>query len=529
MTTAQQPPDGTADGQDDPRDGGEPRRYIVRLPPALERSLITAQPLAEAALGSGDTEGAYMAFDAVYRAMLAAQPKGRRFHKGLPLNQMAIFRLIEGRLREAASLFMDAFIEDSLSRGEEMPQQLDELNGPAARNLVVVIGFGMTDILQWATEIRRLQQVSGLVNRPSRARAMLALNAVLDGIPEQVTPPPTGPIRRFDGRLPPGYGRAAPSPAAATGVPADEGRPTGLDETATEEPGTREPADGQAPVSGETEGSMAGPEEGTTGTNVGSATGLAGAAIAVDVAVPVPVIEERIVRIPMLSMTEEELRLLVDLMSGAAAGATQFALRAHVIVPDGELQSRMYVGKTLDDVLKETPRDRIRSLDLETTAAYGTRATMSLHFETNERSLIHVQGPRDEMVLLKERIKDFIDLQTGSRPVQALAWRPSAFVVAGAMAALVAWAVILLLDRLGVADWHPWLPYAAAGTALIVAVLADRLHIAGHLVPRVHVPGWGRFGWLRTLLRAVVIAVGTAIAYVVVELVISHVPTPPVK
>src|SRR4051794_28509135 len=97
---------------EDPQGDGGQGRYLAPLPAELEQLLIRAQQRAEVALNSGDVETAFEVVAEAYAAIAKAQPKGRRFHKGLPLNQMAIFRLMQGRLREAARLFMDAFIED---------------------------------------------------------------------------------------------------------------------------------------------------------------------------------------------------------------------------------------------------------------------------------------------------------------------------------------------------------------------------------------------------------------------------------
>lgn len=109
-------------------------RYLVdRPPPEVEGGLREAFSKAGGLLAEGNIEAAYSAVEAFYRFMVDTQPKGHRYHKGWPLHQMGMFRLQQDRLDEARDLFLLAFVEDALSRGEESPGKFDEIHQSRSR------------------------------------------------------------------------------------------------------------------------------------------------------------------------------------------------------------------------------------------------------------------------------------------------------------------------------------------------------------------------------------------------------------
>lgn len=78
---------------------------------------------------------AFEVFRYAYEVVLGSQPTGRRYHKGEPLANMGWVQHRSGARKEGAKWTSLAFIEDALSRAEELPGILDELSRPAAQNL----------------------------------------------------------------------------------------------------------------------------------------------------------------------------------------------------------------------------------------------------------------------------------------------------------------------------------------------------------------------------------------------------------
>jgi hypothetical protein len=90
-------------------------------------------------LNAGEFESAAALYERAYRALLEAQPEGRRFHKGEALHNLGLALLWLGRTDEARQRTLEAFVEDAASLAEESPRY-DELDRPAAHNLVYVFG-----------------------------------------------------------------------------------------------------------------------------------------------------------------------------------------------------------------------------------------------------------------------------------------------------------------------------------------------------------------------------------------------------
>lgn len=104
-------------------------------PPELQRELESENALGQQLVMRGRLPEAFDVFRHSYEQMLSAQPQGQRYHKGLPLHNMGWARLRAGLPDQGARWTVMAFIEDALSRAEEMPNVLDELSRPAAQNL----------------------------------------------------------------------------------------------------------------------------------------------------------------------------------------------------------------------------------------------------------------------------------------------------------------------------------------------------------------------------------------------------------
>ena len=122
---------------------------------SLQTKIDRANATGQAFLLVGDYGGTYEVYRRLYETMLGAQTEGHRLHKGLPLHNMGLARLRVGLMEDAARETYLAFIEDSLSRAEELPQALDELARPAATNLRL-LGAPDEALLETAGSIRGL-------------------------------------------------------------------------------------------------------------------------------------------------------------------------------------------------------------------------------------------------------------------------------------------------------------------------------------------------------------------------------------
>jgi len=118
---------------------------------------------------------AFEVFRRLYEDMLASQPDGHRFHKGAPLHNMGWVRLLAGMPEEGARWTALAFIEDSLSRAEELPTVLDELARPAAQNLRL-LGAAEADLVELATSVRGEVYRLGNIPDPTPVFASLRLD-----------------------------------------------------------------------------------------------------------------------------------------------------------------------------------------------------------------------------------------------------------------------------------------------------------------------------------------------------------------
>lgn len=152
-----------------------PGHYLAPVPTDLQHEIDrTTLVGGQLALVERYTE-AFDVFRQLYERMLSQQPVGMRFHKGTPLHQMGWVRLLAGLADEGARWTALAFIEDSLSRAEELPGIYDELSRPAAQNLRLV-GATESDLLELATSIRERVASTGNIPDPAPVYVELSLD-----------------------------------------------------------------------------------------------------------------------------------------------------------------------------------------------------------------------------------------------------------------------------------------------------------------------------------------------------------------
>jgi len=130
----------------------------------------------------GDFQEAAKGFDAAYRLLLEAQPEGHRFHKGESLHNKGLALLWAGDREESLRATLAAFVEDAASLAEESPR-LEELDRPAAHNLIYVFGLAGPPLAAFASQVRALVSSGGLLPDP---HALLVTEAAA----EAATPPP---------------------------------------------------------------------------------------------------------------------------------------------------------------------------------------------------------------------------------------------------------------------------------------------------------------------------------------------------
>jgi hypothetical protein len=140
--------------------------HFLRAPTPYLRGVIAhaTEVGSQLELAGRHTE-AFEVFRRAYEALLAAQTGDWRYHKGEPLASMGWVKHRSGRLAEGAQWTALAFIEDSLSRAEELPGVLDELSRPAAQNLRM-IGAPDRELYDAALAIRSIVALGQLVADP---------------------------------------------------------------------------------------------------------------------------------------------------------------------------------------------------------------------------------------------------------------------------------------------------------------------------------------------------------------------------
>ncbi len=149
-------------------------------------------------LVAGNFEAAAAGYESAYRALLDAQPEGRRFHKGEALRDWGLALLWLGRTDEARQRTLEAFVEDAASLAEENPRY-EELDRPAAHNLVYVFGFAGQALVFMSRFVRDFIDGGDLLPDP---RPFLESTIRVVSPP----PPPPGGLKIIgQHRLPPEY------------------------------------------------------------------------------------------------------------------------------------------------------------------------------------------------------------------------------------------------------------------------------------------------------------------------------------
>jgi hypothetical protein len=126
--------------------------FLAALPPELERQVESLIAEAGGPMTVNQFEKAAELSTQLYQLMLEAQPAHRRYHKGWPLHNLGLALALTNRGIEAANTFLLAFVEDAISRAEESPIKMDELDRPAAR--VLAAGLTQSELADRATRIR---------------------------------------------------------------------------------------------------------------------------------------------------------------------------------------------------------------------------------------------------------------------------------------------------------------------------------------------------------------------------------------
>ena len=141
----------------------------------------------------GDFEGAARAFESAYRLVLGEQPEGQRYHKGEALHNRGVALLWGGDRQRGLEETLAGFIEDAASLAEENPR-FEELDRPAAHNLIYVFGLAGPPLAAFALQVRSEIGSGRLLPDP---HALLATPAAT----EAATPPTGAPVPRTIGTL----------------------------------------------------------------------------------------------------------------------------------------------------------------------------------------------------------------------------------------------------------------------------------------------------------------------------------------
>jgi hypothetical protein len=151
-------------------------RFLAPLPADLEDAQDRALLVGGTALESREWDNAFQVFADLYAALLERQPTGERFHKGLPLHNMGLARLLSRRRADAFRYTLEAFAEDSLSAADEDLPIGEEFRRPAAGNLQSVFGVPRAQLEQIAAGLRGIG-VEGAWPSPSDALAAVGVTA----------------------------------------------------------------------------------------------------------------------------------------------------------------------------------------------------------------------------------------------------------------------------------------------------------------------------------------------------------------
>jgi hypothetical protein len=155
-------------------------RFLEGMPGDLVARLNALAVPTDQAMLAGRWDDAVQGALVVHGLILDAQRPGHRYHKGAPLQQAAVALLNLGRFDEARTYALQAFVEDVLSRGEESPNNLDELSRPAAFTLLFTFGIPGTTLLDLLRRLRQRQSGGVLWQDPAKALEDEPLDRHLD-------------------------------------------------------------------------------------------------------------------------------------------------------------------------------------------------------------------------------------------------------------------------------------------------------------------------------------------------------------
>ena len=141
--------------------------FLVDPPSRVSALANQVHEAGAARLQAGDWAGAFRHYQRAYQGLLENQPPGKRFHKGLPLHNMGLARILGNDPREGLQYTFFAFLEDALSKADEGTSGYPELDGPAAHNLVFVFSLPPSLLSHIANEVRHLTKRGELFQDPS--------------------------------------------------------------------------------------------------------------------------------------------------------------------------------------------------------------------------------------------------------------------------------------------------------------------------------------------------------------------------
>jgi hypothetical protein len=163
---------------------------ISPLPSPAAQEFNESRSWARDAYQSGHLPDAIAEMTRAYDRLVSQQPDGHRYHKGFPLYQLGLWALEAHDIKSARNHILAAFVEDSLSRGEESPQDWDELGRPAALSLVQTFSIPGLQLIDLAARLRKAQAEGSLFRTPGEA---------LEAVP--LATPPSSPAEATAARL----------------------------------------------------------------------------------------------------------------------------------------------------------------------------------------------------------------------------------------------------------------------------------------------------------------------------------------
>ncbi len=108
-------------------------QVVLPLPPALNQKFQSMALVNESLMLSHKYNEAQAGFLKIYNLLKEKQPPDGRYHKGYPLHNIGMTKILSGKAQEALFYFILAYIEDLLSKEEGFEDKADY--EPAGSNL----------------------------------------------------------------------------------------------------------------------------------------------------------------------------------------------------------------------------------------------------------------------------------------------------------------------------------------------------------------------------------------------------------